>query len=168
MLIGPWCSGCLASELTASFLLRGCLSAFKAVPLRERTGHPDNASAALRPQRTCTWEQLRQQSQHLTSNKFGGYIWAGEKCSEQVEVPGRGGIRGVVSLSRGSFSFVSPKVRYGISNNVKEVKRLNVANLAMFFSCPGQLNRWHCHWLSEWVSDTFWFQRQVYFSPWQQ
>ena len=26
------------------------------------------------------------------------------------------------------------------------------------FSCPGQLNRWPCHWVSEWVRD-FWFQR---------
>ena len=38
------------------------------------------------------------------------------------------------------------------------------------FSCPGQLNRWPCHSLthsvSEWVR--FWFQRQVYFSHWQQ
>ena len=50
-----------------------------------------------------------------------------------MEVPRRGGIRGVVSLRRGAFSFVSPKVRYGISDNVKEVKRLNVAILAMFF-----------------------------------
>ena len=31
-----------------------------------------------------------------------------------------------------------------------------------FFSCPGQLNRWPCHSLSEWVSEwvrDFWFQR---------
>ena len=26
------------------------------------------------------------------------------------------------------------------------------------FSCPGQLNRWHCQWVSESVSH-FWFQR---------
>ena len=24
--------------------------------------------------------------------------------------------------------------------------------LVFLFSCPGQLNRWHCHWLSEWVT----------------
>ena len=50
-----------------------------------------------------------------------------------MEVPRRGGIRGVVSLRKGAFSFVSPKVRYGTLNNVKVVKRSNVAILAMFF-----------------------------------
>ena len=31
-----------------------------------------------------------------------------------------------------------------------------------FFSCPGQLNRWHCHSLSQWVSETdFWFQSRA-------
>ena len=29
-----------------------------------------------------------------------------------------------------------------------------------FFSCPGQLNRWPCHWVSQSVSQSdFWFQR---------
>ena len=34
----------------------------------------------------------------------------------------------------------------------------------LLFSCPGQLNRWHCHWLSQWVrlliSALQWLQRQ--------
>ena len=31
----------------------------------------------------------------------------------------------------------------------------------MLFSCPGQLNRWPCQSVSEWVSESdFWFQRQ--------
>ena len=31
------------------------------------------------------------------------------------------------------------------------------------FSCPGQLNRWPCHWLTDWLTDwhTFWFQSTI-------
>ena len=30
----------------------------------------------------------------------------------------------------------------------------------LFFSCPGQLNRWHCHSVSQWVSESdFWFHQ---------
>ena len=32
--------------------------------------------------------------------------------------------------------------------------------LTSIFSCPGQLNRWHCQSLIKWVSESdFWFQR---------
>ena len=40
-------------------------------------------------------------------------------------------------------------------NEVSSFKTSSKANL---FSCPGQLNRWPCQSVSEWVRD-FWFQR---------
>ena len=40
------------------------------------------------------------------------------------------------------------------------IVRFGHSAIAVFFSCPGQLNRWHCQSLSQSVSQSdFWFQR---------
>ena len=50
---------------------------------------------------------------------------------------------------------IRPRVMFAVHSCIcKDTFHLHLSTwVVYFFSCPGQLNRWHCHSVSEWVSE---------------